>query len=125
MKITTGTHDPTLVALCLGAMAVVSVACDGERRGTFRGRYFHAFESSAFTECGGSESWWTTFKARHPALDSAIAAEDRLEDRTDVYLVVEGRLSAEGSYGHLGGARRELTVQGIETVQPWNSSLCR
>ena len=118
-------HDPRSTALLLGVVVLIGGACDGEQRGTFQGRYVHAFEASAFTECGAAETWWTEFKASHPALDSAIAAEDRLEDQTDVYLVAEGRLSAKGSFGHLGASRRELTIESIESVRPWDPGLCQ
>jgi hypothetical protein len=100
------------------------LGCDGAREGTFRGRYVHAFEASAFTECGRSESWWATFQAQHPSLDSAIANEN-LEGQTEVFLVVHGRLSDEGSYGHLGASTRELTVDAVHTVAVWNPDSCR
>jgi len=112
------------IELALAAL-VAAAGCDGERRGAFRGRYVHGFEANAFTECGSAESWSTAFEASHPALDSAIAAETSLDDHTDLYLAVRGRLSGEGSFGHLGGARRELTIEKIETVQPWDPGFCR
>ena len=113
------------LVVVLAMLSLASAACEGERRSTFRGRYLHAFEASAFTECGATEGWWASFEARHPTLDSAIAAERALEDHTEVYLVVRGRLSPEGSYGHLGGSRRELRIEAIETVLPWDPRWCR
>ena len=115
----------TMQGLMLGALSLAVAGCDGERRGTFRGSYVHGFEASSFTQCGATESWSAYFEASHPTLDSAVAAEERIEDFTRVYLSVHGRLSPEGSYGHLGGSRRALTVERIFEVRPWDPEHCR
>jgi hypothetical protein len=109
------------------AIAVTITACSdiGSPETEFRGRYIHAFESSAFLACGGSENWWAAFEARHPTLDSAIAVERAPEYRTDVYLEVRGRLSKPGHYGHLGASTRELTVQEIMEVRAWDPNACQ
>lgn len=114
------------------ALALSACSLTEPDRHTYRGRYTTGFETSAFTACGGDESWWVSFTPgfRSAALDSALlAARDEAAPRdpdpaVSVYVEVTARLSGAGHFGHLGASNHELAVESVTTVAPWTSTAC-
>lgn len=98
---------------------VVEQATPG--REVVRGVYTTSFEVSAFTPCDRpGETWWLTPNEAFGEALAVIAAEHRSEGarggRLYVEATVEGTLTPEGTYGHLGSYARELTVTGVRDM---------
>lgn len=96
----------TLAGLALAACASPASA----RAQRFSGTYDWHFETSSFRPDGGGGPYWLSGEG--DTLEQ-IAAPIGHTDRGTwgrFHIVVEGRLSAEGHYGHMGGYQRELRV---------------
>ncbi|WP_412068869.1 hypothetical protein [Rubrivirga sp. IMCC43871] len=90
-------------------------------REVVRGVYTTSFEVSAFTPCDRpNEAWWLTPNEAFGEALGVISNEHRSEGgrggRLYVEATVEGTLSPEGTYGHLGSYTRELTVTGVRDM---------
>ena len=96
-----------LVSFALGACALPASAYTQRFSGTFD---LH-FETSSFHPDGGGGPYWVSFEG--DTLERIAGPLDQSDDRGtwgQFHIVVEGNLSPEGHYGHLGGYRRELRV---------------
>jgi Sel1 repeat-containing protein len=77
----------------------------------YSGCYFAGFETRALTPKGTQESWWVKWDADTKLLARALPRnEDSSRGVRSVFVVVQGRLSPAGRYGHLGGHTREIIV---------------
>lgn len=92
----------------------------------FEGFYGFGFETSAFTPCGVKEQWWVT-----PANDEvgqelvrAYNATTSTQNRA-VYARLRGKISANGTYGHLGMYNREFIVSEIVDLRAQQEGDCR
>lgn len=95
-----------LIGLSLAACASAAPA-SGQR---FAGTWDWRFETSSFVTDDGQGPWWLS--ADGPTWEQ-VAAPLTQSGRGPwgrVRLVVEGRLSAPGRYGHLGAYEREFRV---------------
>jgi hypothetical protein len=111
-------------AIAFAALAPVSCALlDGVERGTFRGTYVSAFEASSFVPCGGSNSWW--LEDASGTLHSQLPPFDSLSFSRAAYIVVAGRRSSKGQFGHLGSYDYALTVTSVVSVSPDTSGACQ
>jgi len=99
----------TLLAAASLALAACSAPQSSPQR--FTGVYEVGFELQAFTDDASGETWWATLSpqaqeamraARPPGATSPFGWRIRAE--------VEGVLSAEGAYGHLGAYKRHLAI---------------
>jgi hypothetical protein len=95
----------TVLALLLGC---ASTERSWPREGVFRGTYTHRFEVSRFVPEGTEEEWWLSGRA--------INRSDLAFKQT--FLVVCGKLSDPGEYGHFGAYDRELVVEEVLEVGP-------
>lgn len=85
----------------------------------FEGVYVSGFETSNFTPCGETDVyWWLTPN------DDLLAQYNGLQDEPRgrglgpfVRVRVEGLLSPEGEYGHLGASPRELKVTRVLSLE--------
>ena len=117
----------TIRALLLGGTMLVSggwsgcaTAGGGKAPERLAGHYRYGFEMEAFRPCGGTEEWW-------------IARSDELRTRAEVlppvgasiYVVIRARVSPEGTYGHLGAYRRQLSVVEVLEVRAATDADCR
>jgi hypothetical protein len=93
------------------ALLLVLAACTtqfGTQR--YTGLYADAFEMQAFTADGQGEPWWVNFEpAARKAID-AVKGPNAPPFGFRIRAEVEGTLSAEGHYGHLGAYKRQLTI---------------
>ena len=71
---------------------------------TYSGRYTTSFEVSCFEPDGSDETWWAS---------GALPDIANEFERCAFHLVVRGRLSPKGHYGHLGMCERELIVEEV------------
>lgn len=91
----------------------------GFAEGTYEGVYVSGFETSSFTPCGETDvHWWV-----HPS-DDLVARYNAIRGEQagrglgpHVRLVLEGDLSPEGEYGHLGASPRALTVTRVMAME--------
>lgn len=74
----------------------------------FAGYYEYAFERQVFRPCGSGEDWWTWGAPRE--LQQAPGQRS--------FVVLQGYVSPEGQYGHLGLYPREIRITGIFEVEP-------
>jgi hypothetical protein len=80
----------------------------------YRGCYIAGFETSAFNPVGTKDSWWVDWEVDTTILRKARAQEPGSPSRpSSVFMVVRGRISEEGAYGHMGGYRRKIIVSEI------------
>lgn len=78
------------------------------------GTFTSGFETSDFVAVGSPELWWAYFTG-------SVHEDWLIPSWTEVgfwsqRVVVSGLVSPPGSYGHLGGCRRELAITGIRSV---------
>lgn len=104
----------------LCAVAVVSLTLPGASiRQTpqadeivVHGHFRSAFELSALEACGEDESWWVT------TADGLIERYHAVASNSEpVFVVLRGRLSKPGSFGHLGAYNRHLQVTEVVDVR--------
>ena len=75
------------------------------------GCYFTGFETSAFTPKGTHESWWVEWDADTTLLERALPRNaDGSRGVWSVFVVVRGKVSGAGRYGHMGGYTKEIVV---------------
>jgi hypothetical protein len=86
--------------------------------GVFRGAYLAGFELSDFYVEGANEVWWIEPGDWQAYLQETAESADR-GCCGPIYVELEGVLSADGSYGHLGIYHRELTVARVLAVRPF------
>lgn len=92
----------------------------------FEGFLGFGFETSAFTPCGLKEHWWVTTADDEVGqeLTRAYNATTSAQDRP-VYARLRGKITAEGSYGHLGFYAREFTVSEIVALRVQEPGDCQ
>lgn len=99
----------------------------------FSGHYRYGFEVASFTQCGAVEQWWVDCgdsDACKP-LNDYIAVND-IDRRSAnlgfpggrVFVRWQGTLSEPGRYGHMGGYKRQFTVQRILEIRQPGPSDC-
>lgn len=95
-----------LLSFALGACALPASAYTQRFSGTFD----WGFETSSLHPDRGGGPYWVSFEG--DALERIAAPLGQTDRGTwgRFHLVVEGRLSPEGHYGHMGAYRRELHV---------------
>ena len=76
-------------------------------------------ELEAFRPCGRDEEWWVTWA------DELRARAEAIPEGGSVYAVVRAHVSPEGSFGHLGAFRRQLSVVEVLEVRASSSRDCR
>jgi hypothetical protein len=91
----------------------------------FEGKVAFGFETSLFAPCGVSEQWWVI-----PA-DAELSQElQRAYDQTapkeyaGVYARLRGKITARGTFGHLGAYQREFTVSEIVDLRAPQAGDC-
>ena len=94
----------------LGAAAVAVTAMLIYRPQVYEGHLSIGFETSAFTPCDASyrgERWWASGL---PPEGHARYRELTTKMYEPVFLKVRAIRTRKGSYGHMGGYQRELTI---------------
>lgn len=95
-----------LLGLALASCAGSAPA--GERR--FSGTFDFHFETASFAPDNGGGPYWLSAEGETWNQITAPLTEAGVGPWGRVHIVVEGRLSPEGHYGHLGAYSRELRV---------------
>lgn len=100
-------------AFLLGLLGVALPACASSAPAESRrysGIWAWSFETSAFLPDGGEGPYW--LEAEGPVWRELTAPIERSGRGPwgRVHVVVEGQMSAEGQFGHLGAYRRKLRV---------------
>jgi hypothetical protein len=91
------------------ALAACSAPQSGAQR--YTGLYEVGFERQAFTDDASGETWWVTLSPQaQEAMRAARPAGATTPFGWRIRAEVEGVLSAEGSYGHLGAYKRQLAI---------------
>ena len=90
--------------------------------GTFRGIYQHAFEVSSFRPCRSSQLWW--LEDASGTLFGQLPPPDPVSMVRVAYVVVDGKRSARGEYGHLGIYDYALTVTSVAAVASDTTGAC-
>ena len=108
---------------CLVIVLLLVTGCGDdpiEPSSLVQGRYNLMFESSALDPCDIDQSWW-------------VVNSDVLRDQYDaiaefpgqeVFLSVAGRMSAVGSYGHMGAYEREFRITEVNEIRPLEAGDC-
>ncbi len=108
------------------AFASVTVGCAssaGEAPATYSGEWDWRFETSSFASSDGRGPWWLSGEGDVWEQLSAPIMQAGNGPWGRVRLVVEGELSAPGTYGHLGAYERELRVTrviGAELIEAYS-----
>lgn len=100
-------------AFLLGLASLVLAACASPasaRAQRFSGSYDWHFETSSFRPDGGGGPYWLSGEGDTLERITAALGHSGRGTWGQFHIVVEGRLSEEGRYGHMGGYRRELHV---------------
>lgn len=97
---------------------VTTATGPGERE--FRGYYSQGFEVDSFRACGERQSWWVREGADLRTRYAGLAEREYAE----VFVVLRGEITAEGSYGHLGAYTRELSVSRVLELRPAGAGDC-
>jgi hypothetical protein len=115
-----------LAALVSGCQALVPEGDPLMRQTLFEGRYASGFETSLFVPCGVSEQWWVT-GATPEVVGKLQSAYKRIsgEQYTPVHARLRGKISALGSYGHLGAYQRVFDVSEILEFHAARESDCK
>src|SRR6185436_2433659 len=101
---------------CVAAACILlAVIGCGPRERSFTGIYISAFETSSFRECGTRSHWWLTDVSG--TLGNRLPPGMPRDQARSALLRLRGRLSGQGSYGHLGAYARELTVLEVNDVR--------
>ena len=96
-----------LALLLASALAACASAPAGPAR--YSGNWEFHFETSAFVSDAGEGPYWLVGDGDNwPLLTAPFTQEGRPWGQA--HIVVEGELSPEGQYGHLGAYKRELRV---------------
>jgi hypothetical protein len=105
------------------------VASAGDSQ-TYQGILTTSSEHRWFVECGSTARWWWNWERLQyggiagyeklvPATRPApLCGDASVCDVHIVYVRVEGRVSPEGVYGHLGEYKREIDILRIEEAWP-------
>jgi hypothetical protein len=114
-----------LVCLLAGACRPAKFG-EPNPKATFRGYGHCQFEGSYFIGCGSNVPFW--LNCREPSMLSFVELQDSCDVRpcsvAGVYLELEGELSPEGSHGHLGLWKREITPTHIHYASGVGPSDC-
>ncbi len=94
-----------------------STASDWPAQGTFRGYYTHSFEVSQFTPQGTKEKWWLEGSIEDITKQLVAPRDETPKLKSPVYIVVDGKLSKPGRFGHLGKYVRKLSVEKVLEVK--------
>jgi hypothetical protein len=106
------------LALLLALLAACESKAPWPSSGVFVGYYTHGFEQSDFKPVGTGERWWLSGNIGVVTnLFVAPSSKELPKVQRPVYIVVRGTLSAEGRHGHLGGYKRELSVQEVIEIR--------
>lgn len=109
----------------LDAVLIVDIVLNppGSEVGIFTGHYTYGFEVSSFLECGSSDPWWV--HSYDPDVSDELLEcimtfypDDWHLDYHDVFLQVQGQVTPEGEFGHLGMYNRQLLVDEILECRP-------
>jgi hypothetical protein len=99
------------IATVAGALLLVA-ACAGEapaRR--YSGIYEISFERQAFIDDASGEAWWVTLSYdAQEAMNAAKPRGNSFPFGWRIRVEVEGALSGEGEYGHLGAYKRHIAI---------------
>ncbi len=99
-------------------ISVLLLSCSSAKNSSeiqlYRGEYRSGFELSAFVPENGKERWWLSFAGDvdRSKLNTTVATERRF-DSNNYKLLIKGKLSEKGHYGHMGAYTREITVTEI------------
>lgn len=96
-------HIGALVGLLLAASALNAA----ETTAIYNGEYFYNFENAVFTPDGTRERW---------CIEGDMSRAERPDGWGTSYVVVQGTLGPEGSYGSLGTCKRVLKVKKLIKV---------
>lgn len=96
----------SLLALALSACASSAASPAAQR---FEGVFTWHFETSSFAPDAGGGPYWLSGENAWEQIVAPIEQSGR-GPWGRVHLIVEGELSPEGHYGHLGGYDHELRV---------------
>ncbi|MCC7164726.1 MAG: hypothetical protein IT331_19680 [Anaerolineae bacterium] len=92
----------------------------------FEGFYSFGFETSAFTPCGVKEHWWVGPANDEVGQELVRAREAAASGKEGaVYARLRGKITPEGSYGHLGFYAREFTVSEIVDLRAQQAGDCQ
>ena len=95
-------------------------------KATFRGYGHCEFEGSYFIGCGSNAPFW--IDCHEPSMAVFLEVQDGCELRPcsadDIYVELEGVLSPEGSYGHLGYNKHKLTPTHVHYASIVGPSSC-
>ena len=110
------------------ALAFLSLAACSDNEGlpepgalkTYSGIYLHGFEASMFIPSSVTEYWWI---AEDPSLLSGlreipVTKTAGFSDARYMHLIIKGRVSELGVWGHLGAGQRELVVSEVLDIEP-------
>lgn len=80
------------------------------------GFYEAAWEREVFLPCGVDEEWWSWSTVR------IIRNDPRGWGRA--FVVIEGRVSARGRFGHLGRFPRQIVITRALEIRPAEEGVC-
>lgn len=106
-----------MLALAGLPLAACSQAGPAAATGTYAGCHVSGEERSEFHPRGTQELWWLRGDLG-PAARAARAQPGPSGRGRAVFVVVQGELSAEGHYGHMGQYPRTLTVLRVISARP-------
>jgi hypothetical protein len=111
-----------ILSLLMAVAAVLVFGCiltasDWPAQGIFQGYYTHGFEVSQFTPQGTNEKWWLEGSIEDIIRQLVAPKDETPKLKSPIYIVVEGKLSKPGKYGHLGGYVRRLSVEKVVQVK--------
>ena len=92
---------------------------------TYKGTFSTNFEMSAFVPDGSNERWWLKENDDNPVLPippEPAAQRVYFFAGSQTYLVVEGKVTRKGKFGHLGKYDREFTITRLVSSQELVSS---
>ncbi len=114
-----------VLILAVGVFSPVSANAEWK---TYEGLYYNGFEASGFYECGKRTNWWLeeTAQARVELIEfykklkeESEADSSKLSELPDnakyvadrLFVKIDGFVHPKGEYGHLGRAKRRVTVR--------------
>ncbi len=106
-----------LIVIVFVILGCSSTSPNWPTEGVFQGYYTKGFEVSSFTPDGIEEEWWLDGSIGKIVNQMIAPKNETSKIKSPAYIVVRGKLSPPGNYGHLGHYNRELVVEEVIEVK--------
>jgi hypothetical protein len=111
----------TLILVSIAAVSVTVIEAEQVSLSPapiqYAGYYVSSFEKSLFKPVDSTERWWLSGSYSCPNTGIDLMPRDQ-GATVPVFLIVRGKLSAKGRYGHMGAYDRELVVEMTISCRP-------